>query len=85
MPISKPMRIARRTLLLTVLALTACGSEAKPTGTPGEKSSGLASDLALPVTAPMMARKRLLHDLGQQKSAARQRAKLFGEAVEQKH
>ena len=81
------MRITRSALLLTVLSLTACGSEAKPAvtpvGTPAEEPAAPSSDFALPVTAPMRARERLLNDLKQRNSAARQRANQFGEAIEQ--
>ncbi len=84
------MRITRRALLLTVLSLTACGSGAKsagtpvegPAGKPAEEPAAPSSDFALPVTAPMRARERLLHDLEQRKDAARQRANQFDEVLE---
>ena len=84
------MRITRSALLLTVLSLTACGSGSKSAGPavaepvekPAEEPSVLPSDFALPVTAPMRARERLLHDLEQRKDAARQRANQFDEILE---
>ncbi len=84
------MRITRSALLLTALSLTACGSGSKsagpaveePVGKPAEESVAPSSDFALPVTAPMRARARLLHDLEQQKDAARQRTNQFDEVLE---
>ncbi len=85
------MRITRSALLLTALSLTACGSGAKSAGTPVEEPAGKSaeepaapsSDFALPVTAPMRARARLLHDLKQRNNAARQRANQLDEVLEQ--
>ena len=83
------MRITRSALLLTALSLTACGSGSKSAGPleepvekPAEESVAPSSDFALPVTAPMRARARLLHDLEQQKDAARQRTNQFDEVFE---
>ncbi len=82
------MRITRSALLLTVLSLTACGCGAKSAGTAVEEPVGKpakapSSDFALPVTAPMRARGRLLHDLKQRNNAARQRANQLDEVLEQ--
>ena len=85
------MRITRSALLLTVLSLTGCGSGSKsagpaveePVGKPAEQPAAPSSDFALPVTAPMRARGRLLHDLKQRNNAARQRANQLDEVIEQ--
>ena len=82
------MKAIRGALLLTILSLTACGSrEVKPAGTPAgtpaEEPAPPSSLLALPVTAPIRARERLLHDLKGHNSAARQRARQMEEVFEQ--
>lgn len=84
MPIAASMRITRSAVLLTLLSLTACGSEAKPAGTPVEEPAAPSSDFALPVTAPMKARERMLQDLEQRNNAARQRGDQFETTLEQK-
>ncbi|MCA8944205.1 MAG: hypothetical protein KDB80_16690 [Planctomycetes bacterium] len=57
-----------RTLVFCLFLVTAsCSGEAT-------------SDAALPVTAPMKARDRLLHDLEIQKQKARERADQFDQA-----
>ncbi len=62
----------RRVLLLTMLWLTACGSETPDPKDP-EVPPAPSSELALPVTAPMAVRQRLLGDLKAQNEAARER------------
>ena len=87
------MRITRAALpvLVLVLLLTACGSGDESTGTPAGKlpaqpaaePAAPSSDFALPVTAPMRARDRLLHDLRQRNNAARHRARQMDQVIEQ--
>ena len=55
-----------------MLSLTACGSE-HPDPKTVEMPGPISSELALPVTAPMAVRERLLDDLKTQNEAARAR------------
>lgn len=64
----------RCALLLMMLSLTACGVES-PDGSTIEAPEVSSSDLAAPVTAPMAARERLLHEMDVQNEAARQRSR----------
>lgn len=66
------MNVRRIAAVLAALSLTACGSKDEPTK----------SDLALPITAPMAARERLLHDMKKNKDAARDRERQFEKAIE---
>ena len=86
------MRVTRSALLLltvlslATLSLTSCGSSEKPAETPAAKPAeepAPSSDFAMPVTAPMHARKRLLHDLKQRNDAARQRANQMDQVLDQ--
>ena len=60
-----------------MLWLTACGSETPDPKSPDPKTvevpAAPSSELALPVTAPMAVRQRLLDDLKTRNEAARQR------------
>jgi hypothetical protein len=60
-----------------MLWLTACGSETPDPKNPDPKTVEVpatpSSELALPVTAPMAVRRRLLDDLKTRNEAARQR------------
>ena len=67
---------------LLLLSLTACGSKDK------EKAEGAKADdkqpgniLTLPITAPMAARRRLIHDMDKNKNAARERKKQFDSVI----
>lgn len=66
--------VMRRVLLVLMLGVTACGSEDIDRSTP-EVPAAPANDLALPVTAPMAVRERLLEDLEEQNRAARERSR----------
>ena len=63
----------RRALLVTILWLTACGSETPVPKPDSEVPAARSSELALPVTAPMAVRQRLLDDLKGHNEAARER------------
>ncbi len=65
------MKVRRIAAVLAALTLTACGSKVEPAK----------SDLALPITAPMAARERLLHDMKKNKDAAKDRERQFEEAI----
>ena len=74
-----------RTVSLVALALLLCGcrhetpaSQSPPAAAPEPSAI---SDLAAPITAPMVVRERLLHDLDQQKQLARERAGTMDEVV----
>ncbi len=76
----------RRALILTMLSLTACGSEdtdRKTTEPTIEVPAAPSSDFALPVTAPMAVRERLLHDLEGHNDAARDRASDLNSVIRQ--
>ena len=68
-----------KALALLVFAVLAagCGSSGEPASAEPAPPS---SEFALPVTAPMQARERMLHDLDKQKQLARDRAAQAGEA-----
>ncbi len=65
--------VMRCALLLTILSLTACGSEKAEPQVEVPETPAPSSMLALPVTAPMRVRERLLNDLDGHNDAARQR------------
>ncbi len=76
------MRLA---LLLTMLSLTACGSENADPNTVEVPAAPVApsSDFALPVTAPMAVREQLLHDLDIHNEDARERASDLDSVIRQ--
>jgi hypothetical protein len=66
------VKVRRIAAVLAALSLTSCGSKDEP----------VKSDLTLPITAPMQARERLLHDMKKNKDAAKERERKFDETID---
>ncbi len=66
-------------LVAFAVLFTGCGRAPRETARP--EPGAPASVIAAPVLAPMVARERLLEDLGQQQQQARERAAVFDDAA----
>jgi ABC-type uncharacterized transport system auxiliary subunit len=89
-PLAPAPALALAVALALTWTLTACGPDKQAATTPAAPGAETAQpsksgieDLAAPVTAPLKARDRLLHDMRQQNAKAQQRRGQLDSVIDQ--